>query len=155
MFVYVYCCSHIRVIILLLIFFIGYKKQSVTFIHFPQGKLSSFLKTFCMTDHIEFNLKPTEIYIEIFLFLVGCSITAMSCYTSYSNETRDQLRSTLKNQLESELGIFLTPSTTSFSWAYGLGWTSTVVALVGTIISSFSLFISSNNTGNPTMTFKS
>ena len=96
-----------------------------------------------MAGHIEFILKPTENDTEIFLFLVGCSIIAMSCYTSYSNETRDQFRSTLNNLPGS-----------SFSWAYGLGWASTVIALVGTIISSFSLFISSNNTGNPNMTFK-
>ena len=123
------------------------------FLYFHQDKFPSFQKTLCMRDHIEFSLKPIEIDIEIFLFSVGCSIIAMSCYTSYSNETRDQIR----NLLDQILDTFVTRSGSSFSfsWVYGLGWASAVVALVGTIISSFGVFISSNNTGNPTMTFKS
>ena len=119
------------------------------FLYFHQDKFPSFQKTLCMRDHIEFSLKPIEIDIEIFLFSVGCSIIAMSCYTSYSSETRDQL----DQYISSVAGGI--DSSFSFSWAYGLGWASTVIALIGATISSFGLFISSNNTGNPTMTFKS
>ena len=73
----------------------------------------------------------------------------MSCYTSYSSETRDvfdRFVSSLARGIDSSF---------SFSWAYGIGWASTVVAFIGATISSFGLFISSNNTGNPPMTFKS
>ena len=103
-------------------------------------------------DHVEFGFKPSEIDIGMFLLLVGCSIIAMSCYTSYSNEARDQFKMLLEQNLRkadirSEFSI-------SFSWAYGLGWASTLPALVGTIISSFALFVS-NDTGNPAITFKS
>ena len=105
-----------------------------------------------MRDHTEFAFQPIEIAIEILLFLVGCNIIAMSCYTSYSNEVRDQFTNLLKIILD-RLGRY-SGSSFSFSWAYGLGWASAGVALVGTIISSFGLFMSSEDTGNPTMTFK-
>ena len=105
-----------------------------------------------MRDHTEFTFQPIEIAIEIFLFSAGCSIIAMSCYRSYSNEVRDQFPNLLTIIIDS-LGRY-SCSSFSFSWAYGLGWASAGVALVGTIISSFGLFMSSEDTGNPTMTFK-
>ena len=42
-----------------------------------------------MKDHVGFGFRPTEIDFEIFLFSVGCSIIAMSCYIDYSNKVRD------------------------------------------------------------------
>ena len=105
-----------------------------------------------MRDHTEFAFQPIQIAIEILLFSVGCSIIAMSCYTSYSNEVRDEFTNQLKTILDTLTRY--SGSSLSFSWAYGLGWASTGVALVGTIISSFGLFMSSEDTGNPAMTFK-
>ena len=102
-----------------------------------------------MRDHVEFEFQPTEIDIKNFLLSVGCSIIAMSCYTSYSNEVRDPFDKIAEGVVGTRNGFSF-----SLSWAYGLGWASAGVALVGTIVSSFGLFISTKDTGNPTMRFK-
>ena len=73
----------------------------------------------------------------------------MSCYTSYSSETRDQFDQ-FTSSLASGIG-----SSFSFSWNYGLGWASIAVAFIGATISSLGLFMSFNNTENPPMAFKS
>ena len=43
----------------------------------------------------------------------------------------------------------------SYDWAYGIGWTSAVVALFGSNISSIDLLMLARDAGNPTMSFKS
>ena len=48
----------------------------------------------------------------------------MSCYTSHAREANER--------------CLICPT---YSWAYGLGWASVCVAFVGTIISSFNLFV--------------
>ena len=74
---------------------------------------------------------------EILFFLVSCGIIAMSCSTSYTNDLRDIIDDSI-----------------SYDWAYEIGWTSVVIALFVSIISSIDLFMSAKDAGNPTISFK-
>ena len=61
----------------------------------------------------------------------------MSCSTSYTNDLRDIIDDSI-----------------SYDWAYEIGWTSVVIALFVSIISSIDLFMSAKDAGNPTISFK-
>lgn len=133
-----------------LTFILDLKDKASCFFIFVKIK---FLKTLCMRDHFEFDFRSTATDIEILLFLVGCSVIAMSCYTSYSNELRDQTIKILQQSIS--IGSRQSDCLSSYGWTCGFGWASAGIALVGTVISSIGLFMSQNDTGNPTMTFKS
>ena len=62
----------------------------------------------------------------------------MGCYTSFFQELYEEYDSRCP----------------TYGWAYGVGWASAGVALVGAIISSVSFFISSAAPAGPTTSFK-
>ena len=62
----------------------------------------------------------------------------MGCYTSFFEEFYEGC----------EIGC------PTYGWAYGLGWASAGVALVGATTSSVSFFISSKASAGPTASFK-
>ena len=64
----------------------------------------------------------------------------MSCYTSFFNEFFD--------------GCEILGACFSYGWVYGFGWAATGISLVGAIISSVGLFISSTEYGGSTTNFK-
>lgn len=66
---------------------------------------------------------------------------AMSCYTSYGYDLSDVLYEICREDY-------------SFSWAYGIGWTSVVIALFGSIISTIVLFMSQRDAANPNMSLE-
>ena len=64
----------------------------------------------------------------------------MSCYTSYGNNLRDKF-----DEFSRSL---------SYGWAYGLGWASVGITLLGSLVSSVAVFISPRDVEHPTMSFK-
>ena len=58
----------------------------------------------------------------------------MGCFTSFTKDINDRSQCVM--------------NCFSFGWTYGIGWTTVVIALIGTIISIIDFFMKSEGDGN-------